>query len=549
MQVIRRWLVLRFWFFTHLRFKPPQRLLIAPQDIRTSDPTIATDIYAGYFAFGGKIVNAHGRSPFELDPSSETWVRALASFSWLRHLRAADTALSHANARALVDDFLIMFGSPSSVPAWEPEVAARRMLAWLSQSPIILDGTDHAFYRRFMKGLGKLQIYLQARIYEGLKGETRLLIALALAEFVLCVDGPAKVQSRYLKIFMDELEKQILPDGGHISRNPQNLVDLLLDLLPLRQAFGARGLQTPSQLLNVIDRAMPMLRLYRHGDGTLGLFHGMGVTLPETLATVLAYDDARATAMTNARYTGYQRIEAKDTILIMDTGVPPPPIFSNRANASCLAFEFSAGNHRIIINCGAPDPGRAGALAASRTSAAQSTLTLNDTSSCRFSFQLGHWSFLGNQILSGPQKVEVTRSTLTEGTELSAAHDGYEERFGWHHQREIMVFENATMLKGTDILKLKSKKKLPKHYPFTIRFHIHPHVKIRRLKNKQWALCVLPNRRRWLFSTEYSKLSIEESIFFAAMDGPRKTSQIVIEANTEQTTRISWSLQEIARKN
>ena len=43
--------------------RPPERLLIAPQDIRTSDPTLAADIYAGYFAFGGKIVNAHGRSP------------------------------------------------------------------------------------------------------------------------------------------------------------------------------------------------------------------------------------------------------------------------------------------------------------------------------------------------------------------------------------------------------------------------------------------------------------------------------------------------------
>src|SRR5208282_143547 len=86
--------------------RPPERLLIAPQDIRTSDPTLAADIYAGYFAFAGKIVNAHGRSPFELEPRSEAWARALASFSWLRHLRAADTAIAKANARALVEDFL-----------------------------------------------------------------------------------------------------------------------------------------------------------------------------------------------------------------------------------------------------------------------------------------------------------------------------------------------------------------------------------------------------------------------------------------------------------
>ena len=38
-----------------------------------------------------------------------------------------------------------------------------------------------------------------------------------------------------------ELERQILPDGGHSSRNPSILVELLLDLLPLRQCFAARG--------------------------------------------------------------------------------------------------------------------------------------------------------------------------------------------------------------------------------------------------------------------------------------------------------------------
>jgi len=58
------------------------------------------------FCFRRKIINAHGRSPFELEPVSAAWARALAGFGWLRHLRAADTAVARANARALVDDFL-----------------------------------------------------------------------------------------------------------------------------------------------------------------------------------------------------------------------------------------------------------------------------------------------------------------------------------------------------------------------------------------------------------------------------------------------------------
>ena len=34
----------------------PQRLLFAPQDRRTADPTVATDVYAGFFTFAGRSV-------------------------------------------------------------------------------------------------------------------------------------------------------------------------------------------------------------------------------------------------------------------------------------------------------------------------------------------------------------------------------------------------------------------------------------------------------------------------------------------------------------
>ena len=82
------------------------RLIIAPHDLRTADATRAAEIYAGRFVFAGKIVTCHGRSIFDLEPPSEDWEVALLGFGWLRHLRAADTALTRANARSLVDDWM-----------------------------------------------------------------------------------------------------------------------------------------------------------------------------------------------------------------------------------------------------------------------------------------------------------------------------------------------------------------------------------------------------------------------------------------------------------
>src|ERR1043165_9432556 len=82
------------------------RLIIAPHDLRTADATRHAEVYAGRFVFPGKIATCHGRSVFGLESPSEDWEAALLGFGWLRHLRAADTAITRANARSLVEDWI-----------------------------------------------------------------------------------------------------------------------------------------------------------------------------------------------------------------------------------------------------------------------------------------------------------------------------------------------------------------------------------------------------------------------------------------------------------
>ena len=539
-----------------LRAKVPERLLIAPQDIRTSDPTIAADIVSGYFAFGGKIVNARGRSPFGGEPDSligkddprgadtQIWARQLAGFGWLRHLRAADAPGGRQRARVLVDDFLAAQGRPSLGVAWEPRVAARRMLAWLSQSPVILEGADRTFYNRFMQALATHRVVLDRQLNGGLVGDDRLLVALALAEFGLCVQGAGPLQKRGTDALAAEIAIQVLPDGGHISRNPQMLIDLLLDLLPLRQAYAARSIQAPSQVQNAIDRMMPMLRLFRHGDGTLALFNGMGLTAPELVATILAYDDVRAQALSNARYGGYQRLEAGRAIVIIDSGAAPPTAFSTRANAGCLSFEFSVGPQRLIVNCGAPEVSRANARDAARTTAAHSTLIVDDTSSCRFAGKAGLQRLLGDQILAGPTAVTAERSRREGGDEAVAlSHDGYLARFGLIHHRTLILRADGTRLDGHDELEDASKRGTGA-FPSTLRFHLHPAIKARGLEAGAIRLD-LPDGSTWLFEADAPAI-VEPSILFAAPGGPRATTQIRVATDPATRTDVSWHFQQIA---
>ena len=149
------------WRFTSAM---ADRLLIAPQDLRTADPTRASEIYAGRFAFAGKIVICDGRSPFEIEPPSEEWADQLLGFGWLRHLRAAESAITRANARALVGRMdraarrarqRRRAGGPISWRAASSRGSARRR--WCCTTPTC------SFYRRFLRNLTRQVRYLQPR--------------------------------------------------------------------------------------------------------------------------------------------------------------------------------------------------------------------------------------------------------------------------------------------------------------------------------------------------------------------------------------------------
>ena len=229
------------------------RLTIAPHDLRTADATRAAEIYAGRFVFAGKIVTCHSRSIFDLEPPSEEWEAALLGFGWLRHLRAADSAITRANARALVDDWMSNPARKRPIGK-RPDVLARRVISLLSQAPLVLNDTDGKFYRRYLRMLAREIRLLRLSMHTVPDGIARLQVVIALCYASLCLANQARHVRTATRRLSDELQRQILPDGGHISRNPGVLIELLMDLLPLRQTFAARNIAPPPALLNAIER-------------------------------------------------------------------------------------------------------------------------------------------------------------------------------------------------------------------------------------------------------------------------------------------------------
>jgi uncharacterized heparinase superfamily protein len=518
------------------------RLVISPQDLRTADATRASEIYAGRFVFAGKVVTCDARSPFDIAPPSEDWAIALLGFGWLRHLRAADSGITRANARALVDEWITQHSTMEPI-AWRPEVLARRIMSWLSQATLLLDDSDVRFYRRFIRSLTRHVRQLRRTAPDAPDGVPRLQAMIALTYAALCMAGQARHSRTATKRLADELERQILPDGGHISRNPGALIELLVDLLPLRQLFTARNLAPPEPLLNAIDRMMPMLRFFRHGDGSFALFNGMGPTPTDLLTTILAYDDARGTPVANAPHSGYQRVDANGTVVLMDTGVPPPIAASTEAHAGCLSFELSTRQNRIVVNCGLPATSRDSWRQVARSTAAHSTVTFNDASSCRF-VESGPLKRLlnGTPIVSGPHRVAAERGMQEGAVVLRTSHDGYVSSFDVIHQRSLMLAADGRRLDGEDLFTPAQGETIAAgHDQFAIRFHLHPSVKANRLSDTHGAMLVMGNKEVWTFTAYEDRIDLEESVYLAGNDGPRRAVQLVIHGRARNVMRVQWT--------
>jgi len=524
---------------TSFALQVPDRLIVAPTDLRALDPFVAQEILEGRFPLAGRILETYGQSPFSVELPSKPFAERLHSFAWLRHIRTNKTEETCAHVREIVADWIQLHGRRPKGLAWEAHVAAERVIAWLSHSTVVLQGAEAGFYRRFMKSLAYQVRYL--RKIAGSTPESDTLLKLRIALAMASISMPTR--NAYMRregLRLDrELERQILADGGHSSRNPRAVLDLLIDLLPLRQTYINLGHDLPQKLIPTIDRMYPALRFFRHQDGDLALFNGASSTPASELMSVLRYDETAGKPFKALPHMNYHRMSFEGTTLIVDTGNPQSTDLSRSAHAGCLSFEMSAGRNRFIVNCGTPKFASKNYRQIARSTAAHSTLSLNETSSRRFARS----KLSGAIMLDTVSEVEVERWDDPHGNDwLRARHDGYVADFGYLHEREIGLNAKGDKIKGHDRFYLPEGEEPPEEALQAIaRFHIHPSIMLSRRDEESVAMRA-PDGETWVFAAPGLSLMIDEDIFFADVSGVRPSQQLVIEFSPPEMTEIRWMM-------
>lgn len=518
----------------------PDRLILAPHNLRNPDPVTARDIYSGRFFFSGQLVELNGRNPFTEEIPSLAWKEKLFAFEWLRHLAVTDNSLAVSNAQTLIADWIAIHGKPKNHISWKLDIASRRTISWIYHSIPIIEKPNPVFYRNWMKSIGVHIKFLRYSCNEAPIGLPRLLCRIALAYSAICVSNQDTYLRNAAKLLDEELNLQILPDGGHISRNPGVIPDILSFLLPLRESYAKLGKAPSQELISAIDRLMVALKFYRLGDGDIAHFNGSSNTIGELVSSILRYDDSKGTAPDNATTSNYQRIAKDGIILIADAGKNPKGELSKSIHAGTLSFEFSTNLTPILVNCGIQNTANTQTKFAARHTAAHNTLTMNDTSSSLI-YTTENRSLHG-QIITGPTQVTSRREDNPSSTTIQMSHNGYKSQFNIIHHRMLGVDNMGTKIIGED--KLTDPAGLPPNgnFPqqFAIRFHLNPSLSAGKTEDGRSILILGGNGIAWKFTCIDLIPELEESAFFAGSRGPRKTKQIVLYGDGKQTSEVRW---------
>jgi uncharacterized heparinase superfamily protein len=528
------------------RYRSPaaDELILAPPDLRPHDPSFADELAAGNMGLAGAVADLRGRSPFAVTPPSPAWARELYGFAWLRHLDAARSVEIEDLARTLLREWLRL-GRSRSPHAWEPEVVARRVICWLSYAALLLDGAERRLYAAAMRSLTEQVTYLSASWRNAPDGYPRLLALIALTEANLCIAGHERQLAQSEKLLAAELERQIGPDGGHVSRNPWTLVELLADLLPLRRCFAARAQEPPAALRDAIARLTAMLNHLRLGDGRLARFNGAGAGEHDALVTLVAYNAAEAAEPSVLR-SGYARLQRGSTVVLADAGPAPPVELSGAACAGCLSFELSTGTELVLVNGGAPGPADADTRAVSRATASHNTLCLGDQSSARLVRDAALERQIGGPAIRHPDHVSCTAREVDGGVGIEASHDGYADGFGLLHVRSLTLDATGTRLTGVDRLTGAGKvMRFAYDTPYAIHFHLHPEAEARLGPSRDTADLLLESGEVWRLAATGAALSIEPSIHFADVVGALRAQQVVLRGQCYGAAEVAWSLTRI----
>ena len=464
---------------------------------------------------------------------SEKDFKKLHSFFWLFTI---DLKSSKKITRSVISNWTNL-NQNYSFKSWELDTLSKRIISWIANSNNFYHEGDENFKINFTKVIKKQLNHLINEIENTELVNDKMIGCSAIIMGGLCF----KHQMQYLNIGFQLLKKIINTffdnDGFPKSRNPRQVIFYLKYFIFIRELLKDSSTEIPEFLNEIIFYLGQSFSFYfEENEGTC-LFNGNHNLDTTEFKKYIKEHGYKFNNKFNS-LGGYSILKNKKDKIIVDFGSTPDKKYSADYQSGALSFEIFHDREKVITNCGYFQNYNHKLNILSKSTAAHSTLSIDDRSSCKFKKnRLGHFTL--------ENTVKVTNKKIyhdDEIWEIQGAHDGYLKQYGILHQRNIKYFPKEFKYIGEDII--ISKKKFQK-VGFDIRFHLLPATNAIKTQDKLSILLQL-KKSGWRFTCSHKDFGIETGLYFGKKDSYTENKNIYVNGEiTKEEEKIKWEIRKI----
>ena len=303
----------------------------------------------------------------------------LHSFFWLFSL---DLKSSKKETQEIIQNWIEKNNKYNS-KSWEIDIISKRVIAWISNAKLTYEESNTGFKEKFNNTIKKQINHLINELEKSDRVDDKMIGCAAIILAGLSYQDKEGYLNSGLNLLKKIIKFSFDNDGFPKSRNIRQLNFYLKSFVLIREWLKESQNEIPEYIdenIYYLGQAYAFIWQKIKKDILFNGNHETNNIQFDHYLERLGYNFKNQ----NNELGGYTILNNKKIALIMDVGPNPDKKYSSDYQAGTLSFEIISNGKKLICNSGYFQNFRHKLNRLSKSSAIHSTLTLNDTSSCKF---------------------------------------------------------------------------------------------------------------------------------------------------------------------
>jgi uncharacterized heparinase superfamily protein len=418
--------------------------------------------------------------------------------------------------------------------SWNFNITSKRIISWLSNHQLTYENCNEDFKKKFNQSIQKQVNHLLNEIKDFSKVENKVVGCAAIILTGLVYKNEEKYLNNGLNFLKKIIKSTINNQGFPKSRNIKQLIFYLKYFIIIREWLK----ESQSRIPDYIDEIIYYLGqnyAFIWQNIKQDIFFNGNYTSNNNDFDQYLKRFGYIFKNENKEIAGYAILKNKKIVLAMDIGENPNNNFSKYYQSGALSFEVFSNGKKLITNSGYFDKEENKLNKLSKSTALQSTLSIEDYSSCDFK-KFGKSNLIVDKGVHIIKKNVVFESNYWK---ISGSHDGYLKKFNTIHERDIEFYPEQMKFIGYDKLLIKD---MPQNIKFDIRFHLEPNIKVMKTQDNKSILIELEDEG-WKFNCENFDINIDNGLYLGIKNSYKENQNICVSGTTQEKNQtIKWEL-------